>query len=231
MSGNDNDPAGDLLIREVDDELRQEFYLNLWRRYGKLAAAGAVALVLGVAGHQGWQTWQARERDKASQALKQADDRAAADDVKGAADALQALEKTGPEGYRVMAAMRRADLLAGHGDPAGAASVYDQLSQSGAPSIFRDLAAIKFALLTLDSGDPAKLTERISPLAKPDNPWHYPATEILALLARRQGQTDHARDLYKQLADDLGAPADIRARAAEMLAATAPGSTRDSTKG
>jgi hypothetical protein len=74
------------------------------------------------------------------------------------------------------------------------------------------------ALLTLDSADPDALRARIAPLADVGGPWRYTATEIMASLARRKGDLNSAAQYYKSLADDIGAPQSIRARAAEMLA-------------
>jgi hypothetical protein len=78
------------------------------------------------------------------------------------------------------------------------------------------------ALLTLDTADPTQLEQRLAPLSAAANPWHYSATEALALIAQRKGDAKRATELYKQLADDLAAPPGIRARAAEMLAVLGP---------
>lgn len=220
MSVNDQDPAGDLLIKEVDEDLRREQYAKLWRAYGKYAIAGAVAIVIGVAGHQVWQSW----RDKQFQ--KDAAEFAAAEtliDSGKSRDAEAKLAeiagKDGGSGFGVAAAFRHAQLQSEAGDVTGAVATYDALSHSGAPSLFRDLAVLKGAMLTLDSADPEGLVKKLQPLADTGNPWRFTATEMLALLANRQGDHAKAVSYYQKLADDAGAPQDIRARATEMIAA------------
>ncbi len=217
---NDQDPAGDLLIKEVDEDLRREQYARLWRAYGKYAIAGLVAIVLGVAGHQAWQSW----RDKQFQ--KNAAEFAAAETLIESGQSREAetklgeiASKDGGSGFAVAAALRHAQLQSEAGDVTGAVATYDTLSQSGAPALFRDLAVLKGVMLTLDSGDPEALIKKIQPLADAGNPWHFSATEMLALLANRQGDHAKAVSYYQKLADDAGAPQDIRARATEMLAA------------
>jgi hypothetical protein len=50
------------------------------------------------------------------------------------------------------------------------------------------------------------------------SPWRFTARELRALLAARTGDTAGARTLFQQLADDNGAPAGLRVRAAELAA-------------
>ncbi len=231
MSAEPDDAATDLLIREVDDDLRHEQYLELWRRYGVYAIAVAVLLVAGVAGEQGWLAWRQHGRDQAAHAFAAAEQLAASGKVDEATDAFAKLSTDGPTGVVVAAGMQRAELLARSGNVAAAAQAYDSLAKSGAPQIFRDLATLKSAMLTLDSAEPADLNARVAPLAQASNPWHYAASEILALLALRTGDQGQAVNMYKQLADDLGAPQGIRARAAEMLAILSPAPHPDTSKG
>jgi len=84
----DQDPTGDILIQEVDEDLRREQYLKLWKRYGVYAIAGVVAVVVIVAGWQGWQGWQRDQRDKAAQHYAAALALVEAGKTKDAEDAL-----------------------------------------------------------------------------------------------------------------------------------------------
>ena len=45
--------SDDSFIREVNEELRQDQLHNLWKRYGALAIAAAVVVVLAAAAWQG----------------------------------------------------------------------------------------------------------------------------------------------------------------------------------
>lgn len=219
MSVNDQDPAGDLLIKEVDEDLRREQYTKLWKAYGKYAVAGAVAIVLGVAGHQVWQSWRDKQFQKDAAQFATAESLIDGGKQREAEAKLGEIAKADGAGFSMAAAFRQAQLQSEGGDITGALATYDTLSHSGAPSLFRDLAVLKGAMLTLDSADPETLVKKLQPLADSGNPWHFTATEMLALVANRQGDRAKAVSYYQKLADDAGAPQDIRARATEMLAA------------
>lgn len=214
-----NEAAAALLIQEVDEELRQEQFARLWKKYANLFIAIAVALVLAVAGWQGWQTWRSRRHQAASQAY--ADIMASIEQGKRD-DALARLAKLsadGPAGYRLLAEMKTATLQEAAGDLAGARAGYAAIADDGhVDKIYRDLALLKEAYLDLDSADPAALEKKIAPLAEETSPWRHSAREILALLAVKQGDTAKAIELLTRLSDDPAAPAGVRARAAELLA-------------
>jgi len=215
----DENPESDLLIKEVDEDLRREQYIKLWRAYGKYAIAGVLAIVLGVAGHQIWESWRDTQFQKTAAAFAAADDLIAADKKSEAEAKLSDIAKGDQTGFAMAAAFKKAQLQSENGDAAGAAATYEALAKSDAPGPFRDLATLKGALLTLDTADPEALQKKIQPLADAGNPWHYTATELLALLASRRGDKAGALATYQKLADDAGAPQDIRARAADMIAA------------
>src|SRR5262245_15140187 len=52
----------DEFIREVDEAVRQEQWLKLWKQYGSYMVAAALAVVVGSAAAMGWRTWQENQR-------------------------------------------------------------------------------------------------------------------------------------------------------------------------
>lgn len=218
MSVNDQDPAGDLLIKEVDEDLRREQYQKLWSAYGKYAIAGAVLIVLGVAGHGLWQKWQNDKFQKEAAQFAAAEALIEAKKDNEAETRLAEIAGKGQSGFATEAGFRRAQLQSEAGDVTGALASYDALSKS-APAPFNDLAILKSAMLTLDTAEPDALEKKLKPLADAGNTWRFTATELLAALASRKGDSAGARTYYQKLADDAATPQDIRARAAEMLTA------------
>lgn len=63
MADRREDAAQDALFREVDEELRHEQMASLWKKYGGVVIAAALAVVLSVAGYQGWKYWQNSVRE------------------------------------------------------------------------------------------------------------------------------------------------------------------------
>ncbi|MBF0334114.1 MAG: tetratricopeptide repeat protein [Alphaproteobacteria bacterium] len=228
MTDRDQDRSTDLLIQEVDEDLKREQYAQLWKRHGGWLVGAALAVIFGVAGHQGWKSWQTNlrqaEAGRFAQALELARDGKAAD----AAQSLSTLARESRTGYQAMAALTQARLLAESGNAAAAAAAYEGIAaDQGLDRIYRDLALIHVAYLTLDGADPAQLERRIEPLVA-NSPWRHSALEISALLAQRRGDIVLVRQIYKRLADDGAAPPGMRQRATEMLAALG---AADGTKG
>lgn len=221
VSVSDQDRASELLIQEVDEDLRHEQYEKLWKQYGHWVLICALAVVLIVAGYQGWQGWDKSRSEKEAIALQSARTLAAQGKTQEASEAFAKLAADGHGGTAVEAQMSRAHLLQQAGDPAGALSAYELLAKSSAPAIYRDLAVIKAAFLAMDGGDASAYEPRLAEIAAPANPWHAMATEGLAMEALKKGDMAKASDLYKKLSDDATTPEAMRGRATEMLAALA----------
>jgi hypothetical protein len=220
LSNKQDDASTDLLIREVDEELRQEQWQTLWKRYGGLAIAGALALVVSVAGVQGWTAWQGKQRQEASERYTAALRLAEAGKTAEAADAFAALALKGTDGYQLLARFEQANLRVQAGDLSGAAALYDAIAaDGGSDKIYRDFARLKAAYLRLDGGDAAAIQKSIDPLAAEASPWRHSARELMGLLALKQGDRDKAAEMFRKLADDGSAPQGVRGRAAELLAA------------
>ncbi|HVI52028.1 MAG TPA: tetratricopeptide repeat protein [Candidatus Sulfotelmatobacter sp.] len=219
MSVSDQDRAGDLLIQEVDEELRHEQYAKLWKRYGHWAISAAVAVVVIVAGYQGWQNWDKSQREQEAVALQSAQALATQGKTQEASEALAKLAADAHGGVAVQAQMTRAQMFQQAGDVPGAIAAYDLLAKSSAPALYRDLAVIKASLLALEAGDASAYEAKLAEIAAPANSWHAQATELLAMVAVKKGDLTKAIELYKKLSDDAGTPEGMRGRATQMLAA------------
>ncbi len=209
----------DNFIEEVDEELKRERHLDLWRKYGTYAVSAVLLIVIAVAGGVGWRQYQVNLRIESGLDYVNAIDLAAAGKSAGALAAFQALGKDGAAGYRDLARFQEAAVLARQGNEAAAAQIYDGIAKDqGADAVFRDLALILYALGVADRADPKALADRLKPLTEDSSPWRFSAFEIIALLHRRRGDVSAAKSLYQKLADDDRAPSRLRARAAEFLA-------------
>ena len=223
MSQNHDDAATDLLIKEVDEELRQEQLANVWKKYANLFIAAAIAIVLAVAGWQAWHGWQAKRVLASSQRFNEAAQLAEQGKIDDAVALLGKLETDGTAGYRVLAALKLAGLREASGDIAGAAAGYRTIADTrGIDEVYRNLALLKAAYLDLDHGDAALIATLVEPLTQETSPWRHSAREIVGLVALKRGETAKAIEIFKKLADDVAAPQGVRSRAAEMLATLQP---------
>ncbi len=214
------------IFDEVADDLRGERAAVLLRRYGVLLIAAAVLVLLAVAAQQGWTWYQAKQDDKAATAYlaigSQID--TAGENITNAqrtqdAQALTRFAASAPAGYRTLARLRAAGLLADAGQAQAAEALWNDVAADGdADPLLRDLATLLWSQHALGSAPDADVASRLMPLANQQNPLHGLAQETQALLYLHEGKTDLAKSLFSQIAADPGAPDGVRNRADGLLA-------------
>ena len=215
----DRDPEQDNLFKEIDEELRQQKYANLWKKYGKFVILFAAAIVIIVASVKVWESYKLERKSKDSKLLYAALKSINLQKWKDAEGILQSLAKKGSQGYSQLALFNHAAMLAKQGKKQSASLEYLKISENGAIGIiYRDLALVLSALHGMDTKNPERFIEKLSQLIDGKNAWRHSAKELSALLEEKLGNTNKARKLYRELSDDSTTPAGIRARATEMLA-------------
>jgi hypothetical protein len=204
---------------EVSEDLRRERALKLWKKFAPLIGGVAVAIVLATAGYVLWQDYS-RKRTEAD-ALRYAEAaRLGATDASRAMVELRAIARDGQAGYAALARLKAASLAANGGDAAEAISQYRAIAGDATfDTQLRDAATLVATLLAVDTASPGDAVRAVQALQTPTGPWRHAAREIEALAHLRAGDRGRAAELYRQLADDLAAPAGLRQRASEMLAA------------
>ena len=210
------------IFREIDEELRQDKFEKLWREYGRYVIAGAVAIVIAVAGVSGWQQYQESERLADGARFSAA--KASAEDGKteDAAALFAALGRESGTSYGTLSRFHEAALTARKKETPTPPS----LCMMRLPPIldidepFRDLATILSASVRANAASPdtAAISETLQPIINTGGTWRHSALEILGTLAHRSGDIAKAKELFKQIVDDFEAPQGLRSRAAQMLA-------------
>ncbi len=191
------------LFREVEDDLRHERMVRLWKRYGFWVIGAALAVVLVVAGYQIHKSMQDSERVEQARVMDQAEDALMARDTDKATALLTQLEKTGNSGYRTIARLRHATLLFSQGKTAEARELLALVaSDSDALPAYRDLAVVQDALAGLDSDDPKSIEDKLQPLTVAGHPWRHTALEISALAMAKEGDPARAVKALDGILDD-----------------------------
>jgi len=214
------DPTSDNLFREIDEDIRQEKYAELWKKYGIYVIIAAVLMVGGVAGYQGWRTYDLNTRETASDRLIGAQELIPVDPA-AAEQTLLGIADDGPDGYAMLARFQSAALIGERGDRDLAAAAYWELSQQDIDPMYKDLAIIlgteQILAKTTAPSNPAELLERLEPVAAPGNAWRFSARELQGVIAWQTGDMERTRELFTGLAGNPSAPAGLRARANEIL--------------
>lgn len=206
------------IFEEVDDDLRRDRTQALAKRYGGVVVGVAVAIVAGTAGYKAWQQWRTDQRQTATIELLNAME-TASKDASGNVDALVAYARQGAPGdLATLARLEAGAALARSGKTDDAVAVFDTVATGQGDVVYREAAALLAVMHQIDKGDPAQLSGRLDALAAETSPWRYVAREMQAVLAIRSGDTAKAETIFKQLSEDAGAPAGVRARAADLAA-------------
>lgn len=196
--------SNDTIFREVDEELRGDRMRNLWKRFGPYVIGAAVAIVLLVAGNEGWTWWQNSQASAASDKFYAALEISDGTDVAAAEAAFADVEATSPAGYATLARFRQAGLLAKQGKTDEAIAAYDALATSEPNQQIKSLALVFAANLFVDKGDVAAVQQRVQGIAVDGNPMRNAARETLGLAQFKAGDLNAAVDTLNQiLADPL----------------------------
>jgi hypothetical protein len=209
----------DEFIREVDEAVRQDRWLQLGKEYGVYLIAGALAIVLGTAAGVGWRTYQHNQRLDEARRYAAAEALLRQDKPAEASKAFLALAKEADSGYGIIARLRAAQAQAKAGEGKGAEQSLDSLAKDAqAAPEYRQLGDLLAVQQDFNTADPATLAGRLAGLTEAGAPWRYSALELQALAQLRAGQTDAARRTLGELVQDAGTPPDMSQRAAELLA-------------
>jgi hypothetical protein len=206
------------IFHEIDEELKRDKALELWRRHGKYVIAFFIAAVVVAAGTVAWQNYRESQRQAEARSFALAMEHVAQKNVPASTALLGELAgRSG--GYRVLALLQEANLKTKAGDHAGAAAIYDQLATDGdAAKPFRDLATMLSAFVGFDRADPAALDKKLAPLAAESSAFRPSALELRGLIAIKRGDFKAAKTYFQAIADDSTAPGGLRQRATQILA-------------
>ena len=216
------DPS-DSIFREVDEDVRRDQLLALWRNYGKYLVSGLVATIAGVLGYQLWQDHrEGRMREEAGIYMDAVSAAAEAEPVV-AARLLEEAAASLDGGYGLLVDLQRAHALRDAGRMEEALDIYDSVSARADSTVMSAYAAYLAAGAALKVDSPDAVIARVEALAVPGSPLYFSLTEILGAAYLQAGDATGARAQFAALSEDPEAPPQIAARAQEMLAVLGEG--------
>ena len=205
--------SDDSFFREVNEEIRHERAKALWDRYGPAAIVLAVLVVIGTGIFVAWEYWRESSANQSGDQFSQALTLANSGKADEALAAFDALEKDGYGAYPLLARMRAATVQADKGDFKAAVVGFDEVAaDTSIPSVIRDIARLRAALLLVDHGSYADVSSRVETLTNDTNPLRHSAREALGLAAWKEGKLTDALKLFEQISSDDGAPRNARQR-------------------
>jgi hypothetical protein len=173
---------------------------------------GAVAVVLVVAGYEGWTWWQKSQSATSSDQFFAATELADGTDLEAAKKALDDVIAQGTGGYPDLARFREAALLAQQGKTNEAVATYDGLATSMTNTHFRELALVLAGMLLIDRGDVEAVQQRVGGSLTPSSPMRNAAREVMGLTQYKAGRLQDAMASFQAVVDDPLASQDLRSR-------------------
>lgn len=209
--------AEDVLLREVDEAVRQDQLSSFMARYGKLLIA---ALVLGLAGFGGYLFWHGQQEsamESNSEGLVAALDQIEAGNLNTGSTALDPLIADGNAGAQAAARMLKAGIALEQGNSKEASKLFAAIAADDtAPSVMRDIATIREIATSYDTMKPADVVTRLRPLATPGKPFFGSAGELVAMAYLEQGKLKEAGAMFASIAKDEKIPEGLRSRSRQM---------------
>jgi hypothetical protein len=204
--------SNDTLLREVDEELRRDRMRKLWRQSAPFVFGAAAAVILLVAGYEGWRWYTGSNAARSSDQFYAATALADGTDLAAAQKALDDVIAQGSGAYPALALFREASLLAQQGKIDEAVAAYDSLATNQSNAHLRELALVMGANLLIDKGDVAAVEQRVGGSIAPDSPMRNAAREVLGLTQYKAGQLDAAMTTFQAIISDPLASRDAQSR-------------------
>ena len=206
-----------MLLREVDDAVRQDQYAEAAQKYGRPLVIAVVLLLVAFGGYLLWESRRDSAREADSERLVSALDNVERGDLAGGSSALDPVIADANPAARAAARLLKAGIAMEQSKPAEAAALFEQVAaDSDAPEALRNIATIRAVTARYDTMKPADVVSRLKPLAVPGNPFFGLAGEIVAMAYLDQGNQAEAGALFAAIARDDSTSDTLKARSRQM---------------
>jgi hypothetical protein len=207
----------DVFMREVDEALRQDEMVGLFKRYalpvGIVVAIGLLAL----AGYLWWDNHRKNDEGAVGEQLTMALDRIDASNFSAASTELNGVIARGGPASAASAKLLRAGIAQQQDKPAEAGKLFAEVAADGqVPQPFRDLATIREVAVQFDNMPPQQVIDRLKGFAAPGNPWFGTAGELVGIAYMKQGRNDLAGPLFAAISRDKNTPESLRRRTRQL---------------
>lgn len=206
-----------MLIREIDEAVRQDDALNFVKKYGAAILGLVIAGLAGLGGYLWWDASRESKLETQSETIISALDLAGANDFKSASEKVAPLLADGSPAARAAARFIQAGAALEAGKDAEASKIYASIAADAeAPQALRDLALVREVSVSFDQRKPADVIARLKPLAVPGHPLFGSAAELTAMAQLEAGNRREAGALFAAIAKDEALPETLRSRARQM---------------
>ena len=203
-------------IREVDEDLKEEKRIKLWKKVFPYVVTISVTIVFFTSGFVFWENYTKKTNQKLGDDFTAAVQLAKEEDIDAALIALDRIVDKGSDGYATIAKMKKASLLIENGKIEKGLEIYLDLEKNAVDQSFRDIATILFVINSMDKSDPDILLEKIKPLES-GNIWKSSALELKAFVFLKKNNNKAAKETFKKIIEMSSSPSSLSKRARNMM--------------
>ena len=207
------------VFQEVDEELREEKYKSIWRKFRYYVIGGLILFILGIAANAFWKDYNLKEINDRSEKFFTAIEMAQEDKV----NAITLLEKFANQEERnseynaLIARFTEAAIRRSEKDFNGALVIYQSLEDNNISNFYEDYAKLSSVemLIALNNKKDAKLI--LDDLINNTSDLKYIAMEYLGYLEIDEWNFSKARTIFTNIADEASSSANMKNRSREIL--------------
>ena len=206
----------DEFIREVDEDVKEEKRLKLWKKFFPYVVSISLGIVLFTSGFVFWEGYSNDQRQKLGDDFTAAVVLAGEDDLDASLIALDRIVDKGSDGYVTMAKMKKASILIEQGRIDEGLEIYKDLEKNAVDQSFRDIATILYVLNSLNNKSKDKIKKKIIPLENSEI-WKSSALELKGYIYLRNNEIAKAIEAFETISKLPSKPGDLSQRAKNLI--------------
>ncbi len=188
------------LMNEIKQELKEEKYAALWKKYQNHIYSVILAVLVVTAGVSFWNRYQEGRRQEVAATYFNALQALEHKDQKIALNLLDEIPAQNRGGYKDLSRFLAAALLQEQGKEDAARDVYQNIiDDTGMGDTYKNMAIIRMAYMDIENQKPEDLLKLVQPLVKKDSAWEASAVEIVGLLKVQQDKKDEAIKEFEKI--------------------------------
>ena len=203
-------------IREVDEDLKEEKRLKLWKRLLPYVISVSLGVILSTSGYVFWENYSNKTKQQLGDDFTAAVELSNEEDIDAALIALDRIVDKGSDGYVTMAKLKKASILIAKGNRNEGLDIYLDLEKNAVDQSFRDIATILYVMNSMDLEQPEKLLDKLEPLRN-SMIWKSSALELTAFIYLKNDQKQEALDYFEEIKMLPNKPASLGLRAQNMI--------------
>ena len=203
-------------IREVDEDLKEEKRLKLWKRLLPYVVSISLGVILSTSGYVFWKNYTNKTKQQLGDDFTAAVELSNEEDIDAALLALDRIVDKGSDGYVTMAKIKKASIFIAKGERNKGLDIYLDLEKNAVDQSFRDIATILFVMNSMDFEQPEILLDKLDPLRN-SMIWKSSALELTAFIYLKNGQKREALKTFEEIKMLSNKPASLGLRAQNMI--------------